>query len=197
MKIQYVFRTLAFLVLVLVSLAATQPAFATSPGTHHQIIVDQTGSFTLPVTDPGNPCNIPITYVSTGYIRANYWTDELGRWTKEVDIFGTFKQDLVGSNGNVINIQLQGPILFDVVYGILGENTAQVTQDTVGATAIMTVPHYGIVNGGGGQGVWIGNFDTSDPNNWVLISEQFVRQTGNVSYDHWDIVCGYLGGALK
>ncbi len=39
--------------------------------------------------------------------------DDLGLVTKEVDIYGTLKADLFGTNGNVINVQLAGPFILE------------------------------------------------------------------------------------
>jgi len=196
MKIQHVFRTLTVFILVLVSFAATQPAFAESPGTHGQFINEVSGVEILPSGTPSNLCDIDITQTTSGYQRINFWLDEFGWPTKQVDIAGTIKINWSGPNGNVLNIQVAGPRLRDFEY--LGDNKVLVTFKDVGTWDMVTIPHLGKVTGGGINVIWLWTFDTTDPVNWAPVGEpQVIEEAGNYDPYNWEIICSYLGGAVK
>jgi hypothetical protein len=194
MKTRTAVRIALVLVIGCVSLVATHPAYAGGRGTHSQFDIDVTGVFTLPVGDPDNPCNIPLTMTQDGVIRVNLWLDASGRLTHEIDIYGTFKRWISGTNGNTINVQLYGPAIYSAVWT---ENTVLFTVTGLGATQIFTIPGYGRVHGGGQNGASTFLFDTSDPDNWVFLEEHVIRSAGNVNWGGWDIICGYLGGGLQ
>ncbi len=196
MKIQHVFRTLTVFILVLVSFATTQPAFAASAGTHNQLIVDEAGVWTLPAEDPNNGCNIDITVTWSGYRRINFWLDEYGQPTKQVDVAGTIKIYLSGPNGNVLNIQVAGPMLRD--FKFLDDNKVLITFKDVGTWDMVTIPHLGRITGGGMNLIWVWTFDTTDPDNWVPVGEpQVISEVGNWDPYNWEIICHYLGGEVK
>ncbi len=196
MKIQHVFRTLTVFILVLMSFAATQPAFAATVGTHHQMIVDMSWEEIYPSGSPYNLCNIDIKKTWSGYLRINYWLDELGLPTKEVDIAGTLKIMWSGTNGNVMNVQVAGPTIRHYEY--LGDNKLLQTFMQVGAWDLVTIPHYGKVAGGGINIKLINTFDVTVPGNWVQIGEtQVISEEGNWDPYNWEIICHYLGGEVK
>ncbi len=196
MKIQHVIRTLTVFILVLVSFAATQPVFAASAGTHHLLIIDVSGVFTLAAEDPNNGCNIDITETWSGYKRINYWLDEFGWETKQIDIAGTIKINWSGPNGNVFNIQVAGPVLRHFEY--LDDNKVLITFKDVGTWDMVTIPHLGRITGGGMNLIWVWTFDTTDPANWIPAGEpQTIREVGNWDPYNWEIICSYLGGAVK
>jgi hypothetical protein len=190
MKTRLIFRIFLVLAIVFVVLAAAVPAYAEARGKLTVTIVDVTGPVLVPTTDPGNPCNIDLTYHNDGYLRVMTWTNDAGQVTHEADIYGTFKQYVSGANDNTINIQEQGPIHTTVNW-----TTGVATVQFLGTALLYTIPHYGRINGTVGQTKIISYWDvTTDPPTFLRAE---VHQSGFTIPDHSDVICSYLGGALK
>ena len=177
MKRLHVLRILSVLLLVAMSLSTASPAYAK---THYQMVI--------PVDDliviPGNEseCGFEYTVHDFGYFRINYWLDDNGDFTKEIDIWGTMKKT-ISANGKTLPIQVQGPVHIDYV------SETEVIVKTTGTSLLITVPGYGHVLGGAGMIVEQYTFNPAT-GEWDYT---LVKLTGNPTWEFWGPLCEYLG----
>jgi hypothetical protein len=183
MKTRTVFRILSVLLMVFVTLAVASPAFANGPVQNVYVIDDSYTCNGGETINCRNPCDFDIQMHDYGTFRVNIWSNENG--THEIDIFGNLKADW-SANNKTINIQEQGPIFDSYEYY---PNETIYHSKTVGATVIVTVPHYGRIFGGGGLML---ETVIATPDWSTIIYYNMDKLVGNLIND-WSPVCTYLG----
>jgi hypothetical protein len=180
MKRLHILRILSVLLLVAMSLSAASPAYA---DTHYQIVIPTDDSWTWNATDEDNPCGFDIGLHEYGNYRMNYWLDEDGQLTRELDIFGNMKLEL-SAHGKTLKLLYQGP-----AHWFYYENT--VILKVTGTNASLTVPGYGKVDGS--AGLLIITFDI-DPETGELINGVEEKWVGSIDFiSDPNPVCAYLG----
>ena len=164
--------------------ASATPAHA---DTHYQYVDEFDLYIDFIVGDPDNPspCDFNIAHHVYGNIRYNYWIDEYGQTTREIEISGNLKADF-SANGKTLNVQIQGPTHY--LYEYYPEYTV-VTAKSTGTIRFMTVPHQGIIFGGAGQTIETLTFT---PDFVSLIDYRLDKYVGNYNFD-WGPFCEYLG----
>jgi hypothetical protein len=186
MKTMHVFRILSVLLMVFVTLAAASPTYA---DTHYHFVAPYVNTYTLwPAAE--NPCGFDIIKHNYGTSRGNFWLDDAGFLTKEIDTFGNMRLDYI-VNDKIVNEQIQGPVMYALKYDFPA-NRAWVTWKMVGTVSLTTIPGYGIVRGGGIQWVGIDTFDITNLNDWKYLGTEMVKQVGGF-VSGWAKVCAYLG----
>jgi hypothetical protein len=178
MKGLFVLRILMIASMLVVLLVAVSPAFADTPG-HWVNTVDETSTWLANTED--NPCDFDIVVHEYGTFRGNYWIDDNGQLTRAMDIYAGLKQTL-SAHGKTVNMQIQGPIHYDVI----SENHFIMTS--VGTNSLITVPGYGKIFGGAGQIVEEIKFDPTTGE----VLDVILSQVGNINFDNFSAVCKYL-----
>jgi hypothetical protein len=188
MKTLHAFRILLVVVMVILPLVAVTPAYA-GVGTHYQdvIPIDDSGPW------PVQHCAFLINYHTWGNFRINYWLDQNGQLTKEIDILGNLKQTMTAPDtGKTVNVQIQGPTHYEFTYP--EENVLVMKVIGTGTFSLMTAPGDGRIGpGGGGKMVETYTFDISDPNDWILLKYSLDNVVGNTNPGDWTKFCEYMG----
>jgi hypothetical protein len=188
MKIIHVFRILLVVIMVILPLVAVTPAFAGGL-THHHVVVPLDVIVPWYATAPDNPCGFDIYFHQWGNFRVNYWTDEMGRWVKEIDIYGNLKL-IAGAGGNTIDIFVMGPVHLETTFP--EENVAIVVSHTEGPSLMVTIPGIGKIWGGTGNLIETFTYDTNNPDEWILTGYSQDKLTGTWDWEDFSPVCDYL-----
>ncbi len=152
MKIQQVFRTLAFLILVSVSLAATQPALAASIGTHYHYVYPLDVSFTWP--GDFNPCGFDLQFHIFGPQPINYWVDSDNQLTRYFEFGGLVTTEISANDKAVSSV---GGGAWHLEY--ISEN--EVIYKYPGGGSMFSVPGHGKILGGIGLTIEMHTYDPS------------------------------------
>ncbi len=170
MKIQHVFRTLAFLILVSVSLVATQPALAASIGTHYHYVYPLDVSFTWP--GPDNPCGFDLQYHIFGPQPINYWVDSENRLTRYFEFGGRVMSEISANGKTVFSV---GGGAWHLEY--ISEN--EVIYKYPGNTNMFIVPGHGKILGGVGMTIEMHIYDPST-GEWTI---DVLKDVGKSAFD--------------
>ena len=181
MKRLHVLRILSVLLLVVMTLSAASPAYA---DTHYQTVSYEDNSWVLEASDvENNPCGFDVGIHEYGTFRVNYWLDEDGQLTRELDIFGNMKL-VLSAHGKTLKLLYQGP-----AHWSYSEN--KVILKVTGTNAVYTVPGYGKVDGP--AGLWIASWDI-DPETGEWINFEVEKWVGSIDYvSKPNPICEYLG----
>ncbi len=141
MKTLYIIRCLVVVLLISMALGVTGLARA-GGDTHHQIVIP-VDEYMYSGTD--NPCGFEHVVHDTGNLRINYWLDDNGRVTKEIDIWGNLKRTL-SANGKTLRVLIQGPMIYTA------SSEDEIIIKWPGTGMLITAPGYGHILGGAGLG---------------------------------------------
>jgi hypothetical protein len=175
MKTRSTFRILLVLGVLFVVLAAVGPVYADT-SYHYRFSVDD--YYTWLAAD--NPCGFDIVLHTVGTSGINYWLDDTGRLTKEIDVNAAAKTTLSAYGKSLRGIS--GPYMY------ISRTENQYMYRFPATGPILIAPGYGKVFGGVALAVQVFTFDPAT-NTWNLTFSKHVGWDGSTA--DWGPFCAY------
>ena len=157
MKKQPLFFILSVILILSLTMAVFTPVLA-DPGKHQQEVFVVDEEWVWYGDDEYNPCGFDLYFHDTGKFRFNYWFDEYGRLSKQLEIWGNLKET-ISANGKTVNVQIQGPVTSSVEYQNSGNEIY--TVKIRGTFKLVTVPGLGKIYPGGGMMIEVYTYDAA------------------------------------